>query len=298
MRLLQKRKLLLALLCLATVPVDAALTPRDGKWVEANQVMLRYELSGTGRTAVVLIHDMGMNLEAWDEVVPALGGYRILRYDMRGFGLSEKFRTPVELNDHVEDLRGLLDALNIKGKVIVCGGSAGGAIALMFAIKYPDRVKAVVGLNAVTQIHRKSPPLAANQNPGLLGRDTAKLFETEGVRAYLKQDLDWLYPAQLRTPERLSRFMGIELAQDPQVRALYMRMSKGSVDINDLPMVRAPTLLIAGMVNSSYTADEWKQIAAAIPHARLEMIKTAHHAAFESPELVIPLLKAFFKQYN
>jgi len=302
MRTLHNRTLLLAALAWlalsVSVPSYAASTSRDGKWMTVNNVMLRYELTGSGKTTVVLIHDMGMNLEAWDELMPALNpGRRILRYDMRGFGLSEKFRTPVTIDDHIEDLHGLLDGLNIKDKVIVVGGSIGGAIALKFAARYPERVKAVVGLNAVTKIHHKnnSPP----PNPALLNRDTPKLFETEGVRAYLKTDLDWLYPVELRTPERVNRFMGIEVSQDPQVRAITMRMKNASVDIDtELPKVQAPTLLIAGMLNSSYTAEEWQDIAAAIPHARLEMIKTGHHAAFESPELVIPLLQSFFKQYN
>lgn len=280
----------------ATMPLHAATHDRDGKWIDVNGVTLRYELSGKGKTDLVLIHDMGMNLEVWDEVLPALGkGTRILRYDMRGFGLSEKFRTEASIDDMLEDLRQLMDAVHLNGKVILIGGSVGGAIALKFAAKYPERVRAVAGINAVVRLNRSGPP----PNPALLARDTPRLIETEGVRAYLRSDLDWLYPQQLRTPERMQRFMGIEVSQDPQARAIIMRMKKASADIDtELPKVQAPTLLIAGMLNSSYTADDWKEIAGAIPQARLEMIDSGHHAAFESPELVGPLLKSFIELHD
>jgi 3-oxoadipate enol-lactonase len=290
----------LAALWLATIlltTIAGAANQRVGQWVEANHVLLRYELTGRGPTTVVLLHDMGMNLESWDEVVPAINkGRRVLRYDLRGFGLSEKLHGPVSIDDQIEDLRALMDALHIHDPVILVGGSVGGAIAFKFAVRYPERVKALVGLNVVTRIRRTGPPA----NPALqTGRDTAKLLETEGVRAYLATDLDWLYPMQLRTPERLLRFIGIEVAQDPLARASTMRMKSAAVDSDsELPRIQAPTLLIAGMLNSSYTAEEWQQIAAAIPRSRLEMIQTGHHAAFESPELVVPLLQEFFKQHE
>jgi 3-oxoadipate enol-lactonase len=264
--------------------------------VQANQVLLRTELTGQGDDVVVLVHDMGLNLECWDEVMPAIQpGRRVLRYDMRGFGLSEKFRTPIAVEDHVEDLHALLDALNIKKPVTVVGGSIGGTIALKFAAKYPERVKAVVSLNGLTKLPNPSPPA----NPNLVGRDTAKIFETEGVRAYLKTDLDWLYPPQLRTPARLAKLMGMEVSQDPTVRAIHMRIRYMGADYeSELPKITAPTLLIAGMINSSYTADEWRLVAKRIPHAELVMIQTAHHAAFESPELVAPLLKRFLDAHR
>lgn len=267
---------------------------RTGKWIEANGVMLRYEMTGSGDDVVVLIHDMGMNLEIWDEVMPQIQpGHRILRYDIRGFGLSEKFREPISVDDWLEDLRALLDKLGVNQKVTVVGESIGGTLALKFAARYPDRVKAVVGINALVKIHRVAPPA----NPALAaGRDTAKLFETEGVRAYLKTDMEWLYPKRLQTPERLNRFMGIEVSQDPQVRALAMRLKgpPANADIDtDLPAIKVPTLIVAGMINSSYTADDMKTITAAIPQGRLVMVESAHHAVFESPELVGPVLKSF-----
>ena len=64
------------------------------EWIETNGVVLRYELSGRGRVPLVLIHELGGSLEFWDPVLPAFQqAFRVLRYDLRGFGMSEKVKT-------------------------------------------------------------------------------------------------------------------------------------------------------------------------------------------------------------
>jgi 3-oxoadipate enol-lactonase len=293
---MMKRKSHRALAWLAGIAVGllctlaaAAAPARDGKWIQANGVMLRYELTGSGGATVVLVHDMGMSLELWDEVLPALSGSRrVLRYDLRGFGLSEKFRGPVRMQDEIDDLRSLLDALHITGPVTLVGESLGGSIVLKFAAQYAERVRAVAAINPLIRIDR--PPL----RPILLQRDTAKLFETEGIRGYLASDIDWLYPAELRRADRVERFMGIEVAQDPQVRANYMRMDAMNVDpATELPRIHCPVLLIIGTINDSYTRQERRSQAAIIPGAQLLFIGSAHIATFESPELVGPPLRKF-----
>ena len=56
-------------------------------WIEVNGTSLSYELSGSGPSTLVLIHEMGGTLDSWDEVLPALNNSRqVLRYDTRGAG--------------------------------------------------------------------------------------------------------------------------------------------------------------------------------------------------------------------
>ena len=64
-------------------------------FVELDGVGLRYELSGTGDRTLVLVHEMGGSLESWDGVAPRFAeSRRVLRYDTRGAGLSQKVRGP------------------------------------------------------------------------------------------------------------------------------------------------------------------------------------------------------------
>ena len=81
-------------------------------FTEVNGTALRYDLDGNGLSSLVLIHEMGGTLESWDFVTPLLSGKRrILRYDTRGAGLSQKVRGMLTIDAMVDDLVALLDAV-------------------------------------------------------------------------------------------------------------------------------------------------------------------------------------------
>ena len=108
-------------------------------WIEVNGASLRYDLSGNGREPLVLIHEVGGCMESWDDVLPAFQrDFRVLRYDQRGFGMSERTRV-IEMDGIVADLVALLDALQIAGPVHLAGCAMGAAIALAFAGRHPAR---------------------------------------------------------------------------------------------------------------------------------------------------------------
>jgi 3-oxoadipate enol-lactonase len=91
------------------------------EWIDTNGVVLRYELSGTGRVPLLLIHELGGSLEFWDPVLPAFQqAFRVLRYDLRGFGMSEKVKA-LRLDDLLGDIVGLLDTLAITDPCHVVG---------------------------------------------------------------------------------------------------------------------------------------------------------------------------------
>src|SRR3954462_8747798 len=113
-------------------------------FIELNGVGLRYELSGKGDRTLVLVHEMAGSLESFDGVVPRFAeSRRVLRYDTRGAGMSEKVRGELGIDAMAEDVAALLDNLGIAGKVALAGITVGGAIALHFAARYPERTSAV-----------------------------------------------------------------------------------------------------------------------------------------------------------
>src|SRR5260370_13131602 len=85
---------------------------RNGtRWVSANDTVSRVALSGAGDALLVLIHEMGGTLESWDLVVEPLGRRRrVLRYDVRGAGLSQKVRGTLSIEVLAADLAAILDA--------------------------------------------------------------------------------------------------------------------------------------------------------------------------------------------
>src|SRR5262249_21359360 len=113
-------------------------------WIDANGASLRYELSGSGKDALVLMHEAGGCLESYDETLPGLEkDFRVLRYDQRGFGFSEKVRE-MKFDTVVADLAALLDALKIAGPVYLAGCAMGGDYAVGFAARHPKRVVKLV----------------------------------------------------------------------------------------------------------------------------------------------------------
>src|SRR5690606_13029308 len=100
----------------------------------------RYALSGTGTETLVLMHEAGGCLESYEESLPALEkAFRVLRYDQRGFGFSEKARE-LTFDGVVADLAALLDVLDIRGRIHLAGCAMGADFSVGFAAAYPQRV--------------------------------------------------------------------------------------------------------------------------------------------------------------
>ena len=90
---------------------------------------------------LVLLHSGYTDLRLWDDQFELFGRYfKVIRYDIRGFGRSDK---PSEPFSHFEDLKELLNYLGID-KAHLVGVSMGGSIAIDFTLQYPDLVEYLV----------------------------------------------------------------------------------------------------------------------------------------------------------
>jgi 3-oxoadipate enol-lactonase len=113
---------------------------------QCNNTHLYYESAGAGEP-VVLIHGFTLDTRMWDDqFLPLARRFRVIRYDLRGFGRSG---LPTdEPYSHVDDLAGLLDHLQIESAQLV-GLSKGGAVALDFALTHPGRVRRLALIDPV-----------------------------------------------------------------------------------------------------------------------------------------------------
>ena len=104
---------------------------------------MNYKIEGNGET-LVFIHGLSDNLLYWEYLASNLKHeYQILRVDLRGHGESEKGNEEITINTYVRDLNNLLEELDIS-KVNLIGFSLGGAVALEFTNKYPQKVDSLV----------------------------------------------------------------------------------------------------------------------------------------------------------
>ena len=170
-------------------------------WIEVNGAALRYDVQGAGPATVVLIHEMGGTLESWDAVVPKLASKRrVLRYDTRGAGLSEKIRGTADIDVMADDLAALLDGLKITGRVAVAGIAVGGAIAIHFAFRHAARTAALIPMSPAIGMapERRAATLAV-----------IDAMEAMGTRAGIDAGLVPSYPEALRSD--VAAFHGIVL---------------------------------------------------------------------------------------
>ena len=111
--------------------------------VEVNGVRLWYRITGEGEP-VVQIHGAGFGHFNFDPVTPHLAEqFKVVDYDMRGYGQSDRPVQDYDMEVWADDLAGLMDALGI-AEAHVHGTSMGGMIAIVFAGKYPQKTTSVV----------------------------------------------------------------------------------------------------------------------------------------------------------
>jgi pimeloyl-ACP methyl ester carboxylesterase len=207
------------------------------------------DTGGAGR-AVVLIHGWPLSGESWSEQVPAFtrAGYRVITYDRRGFGRSDKPKTGYGYDTLAEDLEAVLDALHVTDATLV-GFSMGGGEVARYVSKYgTDRVHSVVFASAVTPFMLKGGdnpdgPLSAEQ-----AADMAKNLETDEA-AFYDDFVTQFFSANgalvVTTAQRDAAIA--QTRQADKHAALQTMTAFGSTDFrDDLPKITVPTLVIHG----------------------------------------------------
>lgn len=258
-------------------------------WIEVNGASLRYELSGSGPGTLVLVHEMGGTLESWDDVLPALSrGRRVLRYDTRGAGLSEKIRGTADIDVMADDVAALLDALGITGKVAIAGIAVGGAIAIHFAARHAARTAAVIPMGPATGVapERKAATLAI-----------ADAMEKNGMRAGMEAGLANSYPEIMRRdPARFARVRNQRLGNDPASQAAIYRMLVHMDLTADYGKIACPALFLSGRHDGLRPPPTVEPLAKLVMGAKFQALETAHFMSQQTPELVADVMNRFLAE--
>jgi 2-hydroxy-6-oxonona-2,4-dienedioate hydrolase len=247
---------------------------------------------------LLLVHGSGMSASTWAPLLPCLAGYRLIAFDLPGFGLSDAFDyTGRSLRDHaVAQLASLLDALDLE-RVPVIGTSLGGMWALCLAVDAPGRVTAVASLGV--------PAVAL---PGMRGDPAFTALSTPGVRQLVARIGS---PSVAVTRRALARGAigprAAELAPEgffdvvhegmrqPGVRTamlshmwLAMRLGRprpeNFLSDAELQHVAAPVLMIWGDEDPYGGPEIGRRAAGLIPDAHLEVMPGRHAPFLDDPE--------------
>lgn len=255
-------------------------------WTDASGAQIHYAVQGNGPETLVLVHELGGSLDSWDPLAALLDKqFRVIRFDQRGHGLSEKMREATSLERHAGDLTSVLDTVGCTGGVWVVGAAAGSAIAVQFASKYPQRVNGLV-LCAPALVSR------ADQKDYLLERSS--LAEREGMRAIVDSSLERSYPSYMACDdEAFKLYRSRMLANDPQCYANANRVVAGLNLAFSISSLVAPTLLIGGQHDLVRPKDHVREVSLTFPQAEFVEINSGHLMGYYTPTLVAHQIQRF-----
>ncbi len=257
-----------------------------------NGVRLAYRERGRRHgTALLLIHGFPLDSRLWDAQLRGLAPWvRVIAPDLRGSGRSEVPPGPYTMDQHADDLAGLLDHLGVR-RAIVGGLSMGGYIAFAFWRRYPERVRALI--LADTKAEPDSPQARA-------GRDAAAARVGEiGPAAYAQEMLPRLLaPASLenlRVREQTLRILAAQPAEGIVAALGGLRDRPDSRPT--LPGITVPVLVLVGEDDALTPPTDARAMAAAIPRAQTVLVPRAGHLSpLENARRVNAALRQFIEQ--
>jgi 3-oxoadipate enol-lactonase len=257
-------------------------------WIEANGASLRYTLTGAGKETLVLVHEAGGCLDSFEDALPALEKeFRVLRYDQRGFGFSEKVRE-LTFEGVVADLAALLNVLNITAPVHLAGCAMGADFSVGFASRHPARV---------AKLAIASPNIDHNGPRSAQSLERAATVERDGVRVSMQASHDRSYPENLRAldRERFKRYQARWVCNSPtSFKAQAIMMSTNDLT-PEYAKIKAPTLVIGCKYDGLRPPEKAERVAQALAGSKYIEAETGHFMHLETPELFVNTVVPFFK---
>lgn len=223
-------------------------------------IALHYIEKGDGFPLIFLHGNGGSSAYFEHQIAYFSKQYHVYAVDTRGHGNSPRGTAPFTMRQFSEDLRGFMDAQNIE-KAHILGFSDGGNIAMTFATCYPERIEKLI-LNGAN-------------------------LHTGGVKRHLQIPIEIGY-----------RMVKLSAAKSPQAKKncemLGLMVNEPNLKAEQLKVVYMPTLVIVGS-NDMIKASHSKEIADALPNAKLVTLNGGHCIAKESPNEFNRVVDAFLK---
>lgn len=253
-----------------------------------------YETAGEG-TPFVMIHAGVADSRQWNnEFTSFAQGYRVVRYDMRGYGKSEPVGGEFS---HMSDLVSVLNALDLQEPLILMGCSMGGGLAMDFALTYPSRMKALIMVGSAPSGLELDVPRSAK-------------FE-EAEKAYQAGDLDLVAELETqiwfdgtdRSPQELNQAMrklAYEMnrkALDHEAKELGKRLpNTDTLAFDHLTDLNIPVLVIVGAHDTPYILAAADYMIEKLPSAQKMKIEDAAHLPnMDQPHEFQTIVEAFLE---
>ena len=240
------------------------------------------DTGGVGRP-VVLIHGWPWNADSWAPQVEALraAGYRVITYDRRGFGRSDKPLIGYTYESLSDDLSALMEELDLREATLVGFSMGGGEVASYCARQGVERLRSVVFAASVTPFmsqRKDNPegPLTATRAAKMAAALTA---DQDGFYKQMMTDV-FSVDGRLVVSEEQRRHALAMCGQASKPAALACMAAFGGTDFReDLPKVTVPALVIHGDGDATVPFEgSGRRTHEALPDSRLHVIAGGPHA--------------------
>jgi 3-oxoadipate enol-lactonase len=258
------------------------------RFVTIDGLTIHYTLAGDpGKPPLVFVHSLGTDLRIWAGLVPHLAAdHRLVRYDLRGHGLSSCPPAPYRIEDFSADLAALLDHLEIDC-CILAGISIGGQIGLRFALDHPEQVAALVLADTTARIG--SEAFWQERITGIREKGLAAMAEAIAPRWFAEGFENELSSAYRGFVHMLSR--------TPEEGYIGACAALASADLRmELGRLEPPTLVLCGADDRATTPELVSAFAASLPAAVYREIPDAgHHPPVENPSGMAEAMRLFLE---
>jgi pimeloyl-ACP methyl ester carboxylesterase len=252
--------------------MENTLLVNENRSIQFDDPIVNYVSVGTGEP-VILAHGLAASLHDWDDLMPELAaaGYAGHALDLLGHGDSHKPADHLDYTiDHVLDhYVKWIDSLRIDDAMVLVGHSLGGGLSLMYALRFPERVRALVLVNPFYEIEQLPPVMQSIfrrqlLNTYLIDRTPYRLFRM------LVDMTSFSVHIGHREPHILPEHIRYQTALD------YKRASSGIYNIprtlpdltEDLSRVHQPTLLIWGGRDQTLSPSSFPRLARSLPNVK------------------------------
>jgi 3-oxoadipate enol-lactonase len=260
--------------------------------LKINGIRVYYEVDGKG-PALVFINGLTMDVNGWYFQVPTFKErYTVLRYDCRGQGQSDKPDMDYTQEMHADDLKNLMDRLDIN-KAHIAGLSNGGMIAQHFTIRYPERVGGLVLVDTSSYIDTLLE---------LIIRAWIKATGIGGSEFRFDVSLPFLF-AESYIKKNLEAILVMRennIKNNPPKPIINLGKGCLTHDVNNrLSEIKAPTLIIVGEEDILIPLKYSKILNEKIQGSKLVIIKECGHVPpIEKPDEFNRILLDFLKDHD
>jgi class 3 adenylate cyclase len=259
------------------------MSPPETRYAKSGEVSIAYQVSGSGPLDLLFVPGFVSNLDVqwetpgWSDLFARLGRFsRLVRFDKRGTGLSDRVPGIPTLDVRMDDVRAVMDAAGLT-RAAIFGVSEGGPMSLLFAATYPQRVQALVLYGSFA----RHPTLT---DKAVLARNIEQVEHLWGTGEFMARNM---MPSRTRDETLIRKLALIERqSASPSGVIAIMRMNS-EIDARDiLPAVRTPTLALHRSGDTRVPFEGGRYIAEHVPGAKLVTLPGENHLFIDEPAIV------------